>query len=166
MPRTSADTVTVACRLPSGLVCAVVDMADYVSQIEKARAGQPVLIKHKGKFRIRGYNEARALDSAGTINMESRNCVGGFGLTHGIPKALWDEWFEQSQDYPPVRNGLIKAFEQPESAISYAKEHAELKTGFDPLDPKDPAPGIKPEQYQGMDQSGKKSERGMPAFTE
>lgn len=154
----TAETVTVACRLPTGLVCDVVDMESFKAAIPRMEARQPYHVARKGRFRLRGYQEARRADSAGTIETEARNVIGGYGLTSNVPKDLWEEWLAQNADYPPVKNGLIFAHTQRRSAETYATEHAELKSGFDALNPENPdgkakeAQGlrIKPENYQGM----------------
>jgi hypothetical protein len=155
------ETVSVACKLPNGLVCEVVDMRDYMDQVQRAegRPNVPIVRKTLGRFRLRGYQEARATDSAGMINVESRRVSHLFGITQNVPKDLWDAWWEQNKDcFAPAMNGLIFAHAQTKSVEAYAKEHAELKTGFDPIDPENPdgrpkdAKGlrIKPENYQGM----------------
>lgn len=162
----AADTVTVVCKLPWGLVCDVVDMASFEAAKPKMKAREPYVIGRKGKFRIRGYGEARGIESAGTIETEARHVIGKFGITQNVPKDLWEEWLAQNTDFPPVKNGLIYASYQTSSAEDYAREHAELKTGFDALSHEKPAPGIEPANYEGMSSDArKKAQRGMPDFT-
>lgn len=57
---------------------------------------------------------------------------GGYALTHGIPAAFWAEWLEQNQLADYVVNKMIFAFD-PASAKAAAREHAELKSGMEPL---------------------------------
>ena len=159
-----SDTVTVACKLPNGLVCSIIDMDDFKANIDAMKANKPYVQKIKGKFRLRGYQDARRSDTSGHVETEARHVIGLFGLTT-VPKSQWDEWYDQNKDYPAVKNRLIYAHAQRSSAEAYSREHAELKTGFDPLDPHKPAPGILPENFEGMNKDEVRAQErsyGMP----
>lgn len=69
--------------------------------------------------------------------------VGGFGMTE-VNKALFDAWLAKHKDYEPVKQGLVFAQEKPVNAQAEAKDKAELKNGFEGIDPKKPAKGIAP----------------------
>ena len=73
----------------------------------------------------------------------SSNLIGGFGLTE-VNKPLFDAWLEKHKDYEPVKQGLIFAQEKPANAQAEARDKAELKNGFEGIDPKKPAKGIAP----------------------
>lgn len=68
--------------------------------------------------------------------------IGGYGLTQ-VDKELWDAWLETHKDQPYVKNSLVFAQENGNSARSQAKEQEKLKSGLDPLPQNNPAPGIK-----------------------
>jgi hypothetical protein len=61
--------------------------------------------------------------------------VGGYGLTKNVPAEFMAKWFEQNARHPAVLNKSIFIHSQASSAHAIAKEHAEVKTGLQPLDP-------------------------------
>lgn len=81
------------------------------------------------RFTLRGSNASRV--------------VGGFGITHDVPKDFFDEWMKVNAELPAVKNGFIFAMKDKESVESRAKEMAKEKTGLERLDPKQTPKGIK-----------------------
>lgn len=62
----------------------------------------------------------------------------GFSIT-AISADFWRKWVEQNQNFDPYVAGLIRGFDSEADARAYAREHAALKTGMEPLDQeKDP----------------------------
>ena len=61
--------------------------------------------------------------------------VGGFAITHGIPKEFWDEWLAQNADADYVKNGLLFAHQEVASTLAEAREKEEEKTNLERLDP-------------------------------
>lgn len=61
--------------------------------------------------------------------------VGGYGMTAGIPAEFMAKWFEQNARHPAVINKTIFIHSQASSARAIAKEHAEVETGLQALDP-------------------------------
>ncbi|MFN1150335.1 hypothetical protein ACJ0RR_000435, partial [Serratia liquefaciens] len=57
-------------------------------------------------------------------------------------KELWDAWLETHKDQPYVKNSLVFAQDNGNSARSQAKEQEKVKSGLEPLSQKNPAPGI------------------------
>lgn len=127
-----AGTVTVACKLPHGL------------QLElKGADGQAVRVPVKGNAAARRLEIAD--DKGNVVQHEGIASVqGGYGLTHGVDADFWAQWLKENADYAPVKNGMIFATAKGESAASKAREQAEIRTGFEPIDPLKPRPGIQP----------------------
>jgi hypothetical protein len=74
------------------------------------------------RFRIKGSNSA--------------GIIGGFGLTPGVPKDLWDAWHKKHEQLEFVRNGLVFAYDKTGDASARAKEvGGDLSSGLDPIDP-------------------------------
>ncbi|EMB4114254.1 MULTISPECIES: hypothetical protein [Serratia] len=73
---------------------------------------------------------------------EDVRIIGGYGLTP-VDKELWDAWLKIHKDQPYVKNGVIFAQDNGNSARAQAKEQEKLKSGLDPLPQNNPAPGIK-----------------------
>jgi hypothetical protein len=63
--------------------------------------------------------------------------VAGFALTHGIPKAFWDEWVEQNKDADFIVNRMLFAHAETASAIAQSKEMEAEKSGLERMDPKE-----------------------------
>jgi hypothetical protein len=60
-----------------------------------------------------------------------------FGLTFGIPKDFWDMWLEQNAAHEAVKNGLIFAMDDQAGMASKTKDHANIRSGLERLNPDD-----------------------------
>jgi hypothetical protein len=63
------------------------------------------------------------------------------GLTE-VDKDFFDAWLAGHKDAPYVVNGMIFANDKAADTKAEAAEMSKVKTGFEGLDPKNPAPGI------------------------
>ena len=61
--------------------------------------------------------------------------AGGFALTCGCPKELWDLWLEQNKTSAMVKNGLIFANSKNDYVEDKASERDSVKCGLERLDP-------------------------------
>ncbi len=75
----------------------------------------------QARFRVKGSNSAAI--------------IGGFGITPGVPKDLWDRWVAKNAQLEFVRKGLIFAYEKSDATRGQAKDNAELSNGLEPIDP-------------------------------
>jgi len=128
--KTGTATVTVACKLPHGLNMRVYDWEKVEYQLlgggmKSAREARP----RETTYRLNGNSVAQNRAPGCEI-------VGGFALTHGIPKDFWDLWLEQHKDWPAVKNGFIFAYEKPDATRGESREKKNLKTGLERLNPK------------------------------
>lgn len=117
--RTDAPgTVSVGCRLPSGLTAAVtVD-------------GQQVILKFKG------CNDPRAL--------ALKDEQGYHGITTGVPEAHWEAFETQYAKAEYVTEGFVFAAGKYKAAVQEAQDLGERDAGFNPIDPGAPGPGLLP----------------------
>ncbi len=129
----TGETVTVACKMPHGLV--------IHDEVRKTRA---VLVVGGGTRdevfyeRIVG-SEVEIFGNARPRDGQYRTrVVGGFALTQGVPKDLWDRWRESHKDLPALKNGLLFAYNTTALAADAARapENRKLRSGLEPLDPK------------------------------
>ena len=114
-PTTGTATVTVACKIPNGLILELGSpgVAGYWRQI------------------INGSNH----DSA----------VCGFGFTPSVDEAAFAQWLKVNANLEFVRQKLIFAHENASYAQARAIDHAELKSGLEALNPnKDLPKGVTP----------------------
>lgn len=131
------DTVTVACKLPNGIVLRAFDMVDAE---EAAPSGQRTVKRaqqREGTCRIRG----NALDLE-QVKRDPENIPPmsmGFALTHDVPRDLWENWLEANRQTEMVKNGLIFAHGEEASLRAMASERRGVRTGMEPINPDSPA---------------------------
>lgn len=123
-----AATVTVACKMPHGLVLRLFDMVDTP---DPQRDGTTKLVKQAkprlDRVVIKGY--AEKYDPS--IPPAARGSA--FALTHGVDKEFFDEWLRQNKDLDAVKNGLIFASEKRDDAAAKAKEMGKQLCGLEPI---------------------------------
>lgn len=127
----SADFVTVACKLPTGFVLHLDAMEEYTEQV----LGGGTRVSHRAR-RIGGtYTINGCAYKHGMTEPQPFVLAGGYALTNNIPADFWNEWLSQNRDSDLVRNKIVMAHEKHESAFSMAKDHAAVWSGLEPITP-------------------------------
>ncbi len=152
----ASKTVTVACKIPGGLILrgfVLVDRSELVMgggtrEIKVAQeTGERVVINgpaaEKGKMPIARNGMGMPDDNLGMVQVEH-----GYALTHGVDAEFFNRWLEQNQTLDAVRNGLIFAHAQVSSVRAQAKDGARIRTGLEPIDPTRPGLKIEPTDEQ------------------
>lgn len=123
----AATTVTVACKLPHGLILRVGQMIDRDEPVmgggtKKVKQFQPA----GAPVKINGYAAPHG---------KSPNCAtaGGFALTPGVDAEFFAKWMGQNKSHPAVQAGLIFALVQENDAAAEAKDRRSLRNGLEPL---------------------------------
>jgi hypothetical protein len=136
-PVTGTVTVTVACKLPHGLVLRIHEPVE--TEIPVMGGG----VKVERHFKPTG----REFTVAGNAHPQNEAPIApiasGFALTHGVPKDLWDKWLEQNRLLPAVVNGLIFAHEHSAKSRDEAKEKIGVKSGLERINPNE-LPNLSP----------------------
>lgn len=130
-----AETVTVVCRLPSGLVLDLYDPEDL-----RTRAGSvaPVMAPPVPRASVRLAGARR------DVRFHARdNRLLGLGGHTQVDKAFWDAWVAQNPGYLPLKNGLVFAQARAADAQARLAECASQRTGLEGLDP-NALPGVTP----------------------
>ena len=71
-----------------------------------------------------------------TLNGSNASRIfGGYGLTENVSAEFMTRWLGKNAKHPAVINKQIFVHDDAASAIVIAKEHRELETGLDPIDP-------------------------------
>lgn len=125
-PKGNYDTVTVACKIPTGLHLDVID-----------RNGNERRVTVQGPALPRGFDLQAALTTPDVLPQ----IAGGYALTQ-VPKDHWEAWEKEHREWPPYKNGMVFATGDSASTRDKSTEQAELKSGFEPMDPDKPAPGV------------------------
>ena len=128
----NGETVTIASKMQLGLILRIYKVVDGV---EHGPNGGKVVSKISvpipgQEFVVQGCALGRAAD------FRMKELVGGFVLTPGCPKELWDRWMEQTGRHMDcVKNELIFAYRKPDDAKAHAKSNKDELSGLEPISP-------------------------------
>jgi len=127
--KASGETVTVACKLPHGLVLRVfrgieIDVPVMGGGTRKEKTVEPL----EQVYTAYGWSHPQNAAPHCTI-------LAGYALTGGIPKEHWDLWLSQNKNSAMVKNGLIFAHASTASAKDQAKDGRTIRSGLERLDP-------------------------------
>ena len=136
-PETGGATISVASKLPMDLI---LHMHRPVKKFEPVMGG--------GTREYTAY-ERLVLDKPVVIMGCSfpqnkgphQQLVGGYAITHGIPKAFWDEWLKQNHEHAAIKNGMIFAHDAA-SVVDQAHDMAGQKSNMERLDPTNLPKGV------------------------
>lgn len=133
MPRTNEPatgaTVTVALKHPNGIV---------IQAQEQGEAHEPVMGGGTRPIKVwRGVGKQYVINGAASSFGEAPKhlVIGGYAMTPGIPKDVWENWRETHGDSPLLQNGLIFAHESAGHSEGHAKDGAALRSGLEPIIP-------------------------------
>lgn len=123
-------TVTVACKLPHGLILRVFDRKD-VPEPQQGGGTKDVekWLPRPNSVQIKGYAEKYDPSLPPAARTSS------YALTHGVDKEFFEQWLKQNHDHDAVVRGLIFAQDKPESARAKALEMKATRSGLEPIDP-------------------------------
>lgn len=136
---TGGPTVTVASKLPMGLILQLHNKGTRMVPVLGGGLHEETFwTKRNGAktFVVQGCSFPHNKGPASQI-------AGGYAITHGIPKAFWDEWLDQQRESDIVKNGMIFAHSETASTISQANEMENEKSGMERLDPNKLPKGLK-----------------------
>lgn len=143
--------VTVACKMPNGLVLQVWDIENYQEPMPGGMMRDATRRVKCKKFAPITLNPARRRMME---EEPSYRIIGGYAMTENVPAELWSRWLRDNQDSDIVKNGLICAFEKADSSVSEAKNRRDVRSGLEPVsqtkDPRMPKK-IKPADMTNKD---------------
>jgi hypothetical protein len=137
-----AQYVTVACKIPSGVVLQLCKKTTYFEETMTGARERQRWDKGGRTVTVRGPAYPNGVVPANFP--EKPQIVGGYALTPGIDADFFDDWLEQNKLNPIVENHMIFAFDRHDDAVAASKEHRALLSGLEPLvpgnDPRIPRP--------------------------
>lgn len=125
---TTAATVTVACKIPNGLIL-------RIGSMETTRV--PVLgggMRDEKKWR---WNGAEVQIAGPKRRVESGDpdspVADGYALTFGVNAEFMARWIAENKDSDIVTKGLILVHEKRDELKAQTFEHRDARTGLEPM---------------------------------
>jgi len=132
------DTVTIGCKLPSGFVLQLFQMEPSFEPVLGGGMRETQRARKVGDdYPLNGYGFNILEASKG--NLPGHSIVGGFGITNGVPREVWDKWYKDNEKSALVQNRVIFVADNESAAKGIAMETASVKSGFEPIDPDNPS---------------------------
>lgn len=125
---TARKTVTVACKLPHGVV--IRDFTKTVQHENVMGGGSRRIDVYRpvGKrIRIKG-------PQVPTPFLRLVEIAGGYAITDGVDAEIFQRWMNWNKDSQAVVGELIFGYEDRDRVIGMARERANVKSGVEPLD--------------------------------
>ena len=125
-------TVTVACKLPNGLILQLWDMVNvFEAGPGGGRSVPQARPRENARYVVRGNRLPHGVIP--DFQMTANN--NGYALTPDIPEDFWNEWLEQNKGASYVVNKLVFACRKMADVRAIADENQGRKSGLEPIDP-------------------------------
>jgi hypothetical protein len=128
---TSTNTVTVACKVPNGLLLRLGEFRDYDEPVVGGGVRTSKIWRQIGEpIHIKGPKRGMVGDDPFSPNAD------GYALTFGVPEDFMTKWLDENKDHDLVRNNLIRVSAKTQDLKAMTKESRDVATGLEPLNPK------------------------------
>lgn len=125
---TSANTVTVACKIPAGIFMQGYTMEPHQEPILGGGYRETNIAVPKGpRVKINGPAAAQ-----GAVSPHLG--AGGYAMTHNVPADTAKAWMEANKDTSMVKNRLVFLSEKAEEVAAKAKNAHAARSGLERLD--------------------------------
>jgi hypothetical protein len=105
-----------------------------------SREGKRAIPKEGMQFVIRGPWVATAGQAYNSSNSAVRDLLpGGYAITEGCPREIWEGWLEQNKQSDLVKNQIVFAHRDRNSLINEVRKLAAVRSGLEPIDRANPA---------------------------
>jgi hypothetical protein len=134
VPRKTARTVTVACKIPNGLTLQHFRPMKTYEQVQGGGSREVVInVRLPAEVVVEGPAYPNGPTPKGFHKKPT--IIGGYAFTKGVDADFWNTWLEQNKDTDMVRNKMILAYDEVDSLRDEAKDHAKLRSGLEPMSP-------------------------------
>ncbi len=124
----TAQTVSVACKLPNGIYMQAYEMVTTQEPIMGGGYRDIQKAQPKGSaFKINGPNAPQGHVPQGYVD-------GGYVITNNVPKDIADAWFAANKDSMLVKNKIVFMSDKVENVTAQAKGLSSIKSGLERLD--------------------------------
>jgi hypothetical protein len=143
-PQTGTDVVSVACKIPNGLILRAFQKVEKTESTPTGVRAYSQIERVVGtEFAVQGPAQINH-QPANIVDFMGRNFPGGYAVTHGCPRDVWENWLKWNRDTLLVTEGLVFALPDPADAAMEAKSRASVVSGLEPLDPEHPEKTVGP----------------------
>jgi len=124
----SSKTVTVACKLPHGIVIRdFEERAEYEPVYGQAERREVSVFRPVGpKIRIKGPTVPGIFARLVEVH-------GGYAITEGVPADVFERWMKHNENSQFVTSMMIYGHENKARVIDWAKDRDSIKSGMEPL---------------------------------
>lgn len=133
---TGTDTVTIACKLPNGLILHIDDMVDTAEATPNGIITTKRAVAREQKYTLNGF--AIDIDLLKKNNGLDKIVTSGYALTSGIPRDFWEAWLHQNKDSLLVKNHIVFAASNETEVRAVVREHKNTRSGLEPINPDNP----------------------------
>lgn len=127
----SSGTVTVACKIPHGLI---LQLCKEIEVVEDTQGG-PRTRKRWDKFGERIMIRGNSYPVSPKPGFPERcPTADGYALTFNVSADFFEEWIKQNRRNPVVTGNLIYALPKTADVRAKAAEQKEIRSGLEPLD--------------------------------
>lgn len=132
-----ATTVSVACKMPSGLILRLFRMEDYSEPVMGGgtRTSQRA-VQVDEPVRIHGV-------AVPFGRFPRTPIIGGYAITPNVDAEFFAEWLKQNAEHDVVKNNLIFTHDKPDFVEKRARDNEKRLSGLEPLNPEMTARGNK-----------------------
>ena len=133
----AGNTLFVACKHPNGLELTCYDQVEAhlatPGGVEKTKVW-----KRNGarSFLVEGPAMTVNPHAAGPHLMRFKEQFGGYSITPGCPKDVWEHWSKFNQNMLEAK--IVQAFSSQSDAIAWCRTQRDVRSGLEPIDPLDP----------------------------
>lgn len=134
------ETVTVACKVPNGLI---LHLQQKIKRWEQGPGGAREVDAWIRLADEEVYIKGSSVDidglKRGNFDQALVGGAYGYALTFNVSKKFWDTWLEQNKDTLLVKNKQIFAYKSEADTRAEASECRDVKSGLEPIDQDNPA---------------------------
>lgn len=135
---TAQRTVTVACKIPMGIVLREFKMQPTREQTPNGVRDIEIGAATGREVRINGCaivpNQYRKDAAGNTVQITA----GGYALTPDVPADVWESWLAFNRDSPMVQNRMIFAAGRRGEVEAIARENETRRSNMEPMTPATP----------------------------
>lgn len=132
---TAQKTVTIACKIPMGIVMQEFRMMDEREQtpngVRDIKVARPT-----GKAAIINGNATAPNKMRFDANGRPVHITaGGYAFTPNVDADLWENWREHYKDHPWIKNRMVFAVAKPHEAEAISRENEARRSNLEPMNP-------------------------------